>query len=58
MFHKTIISIIMLYLISALLPAYAKHDGSEGHDQNAKPIVNKPVSAADVTVLPGEAGQG
>jgi hypothetical protein len=55
MYQKTIFSIIMLYFISALSLAYAEHNGFEGHDHDSKPKADKPVDAADVSVLPGEA---
>ena len=55
MFHKTIISIFVLYLFTALTPAYAQHDGVEGHDQDANPIINHPADASDIAVSPSEA---
>ncbi len=55
MCQKTIFSIIMLFFISVLTPAFAEHDGFEGHDHDSKPKADKPVDAANVSVLPGEA---
>jgi len=55
MCHKTIFSIFILFFIATLTPAFAEHDGFEGHDHASKPMADKPVSATDMSVLPGEA---
>ena len=55
MFHKTITTIIMLYVCAALTPAFAEQYGVEGHDHDAKSNINNPVDASDIAVLPGEA---
>jgi len=55
MFQKTIISIMLLFLISALTPTFAEYDGVEGHEHDSKSSADEPINTSDVTVLPGEA---
>jgi copper chaperone CopZ len=53
--NKTIFSILILFLISILLPAFAEHSDFEEHDHAYKPKVDKSINATDMAVLPGEA---
>ncbi|HIF52088.1 MAG TPA: heavy-metal-associated domain-containing protein [Thiotrichaceae bacterium] len=55
MSYKTVFYVLVIYSISLLTPAYAKHNGFEGHDHATKLKADKSVDASDVTVLTNEA---
>ena len=55
MCHKIFVSMLLLTFIAVLNPVYAEHGGFDGHDHASKPVTNKLVNTADVSVFPGEA---
>ncbi len=54
MFKRKILSAFVLFISVGSIPVYAEHNGFEGHDHKSKPRFDKPVDAADVSVLPSE----